>query len=363
MPGNGFNVTADIMPNIGITLDFKKGLHLGVEAGVDVYSKVGLSKDLFKFIAKGNELGEDIKVGIDGYADAFAFAGVDFGFNLKKFNIRFQPTLFASLLHVATNDAYVRVSNKEDDEFTYLIAVNGNMDVYSAIPMTSDLVKDPQVMLNQMMSQLGHSMGVDLGGQVSFKPFNILTVTGSARIPIYPSHLSWKTSANYVQEWPISIEKLTSGNKENSEEGDTETTTTEKTTPKLEDMFAEPETVKYYINRPMKLAISADFKPFSWLMSYYGTLGIGIKHPFAKNTDETYAYIDYLIGTKISFVNIISLYLSTERTDEIFKHKATLALNLRLVEIDAGVALESANIETSFRGSGVGAFITACIGF
>ena len=361
MPKKGFNMTADIMPSIDITLDFKKGLHFGIEAGVDLYSKMGLSKDLFKFIAMGNELGEEIKIGIDGYADAFAFGGIDIGFNLKKFNIRVQPTVFASLVHVATNDAFVKVGNK-DDEYTYNILINGNMDVYSAIPMTNELIKDSGTMISQMMSQLGPSMGFDLSGQMSFKPLDILTVTGSVRIPMVPSHLSWKTSANYTQEWDISLDKLI-GKKENTEEGESESSTTEESGPSMDQIFSDPVEAKYYIHRPMKIAVSADFKPFSWLMSYYGTLGIGIKHPFAQNRAETYAYIDYLIGTKLSLVNIISLYLSTERTDEIYKHKATLALNFRLVEVDAGVAFESSNLKTSFKGAGVGAFVTACVGF
>ena len=366
MPKKGFNVTADAMPNVGITFDFKKGIHFGVEAGLDVYSKMGLSKDLFRLIAEGNELGEEIKVGIDGYADAFAFAGLDVGFNLKRFNIRVQPTVFASLLHVATNDAYVKVSNKEDDEFTYLVAVNGNMDVYSAVPMTSDLVRNTNEMTNQMINKLGPSMGFDLSGQVSIKPFDVLTLTGSARIPMMPSHLSWKTSANYTQEWPISIEKFINKDKseeDSTEDGSADSTSTDTTSTDIASYFSDPEAVKYYIHRPMKLAVSANFKPFSWLMSYYGTLGVGIKHPFAQNKAETYVYLDYLIGTKLSLVNIISLYLSTERTDEIYKHKATLALNFRFVEVDAGVAFESANLKTSFKCSGVGAFVTACVGF
>ena len=176
-----------------------------------------------------------------------------------------------------------------------------------------------------------------------------------------PSHLNYKTTVNYSNEWPISIDQLI-GNKKESEEESSESGTTE-AKPGMDQLFSDPVAAKYYIHRPMKLAVSADFKPFSWLMSYYGPLGIGIKHPFAKNRAETYVYLDYLIGTKLSLVNIISLYLSTERTDEIFKHKATLALNFRLVEVDAGIAFESSNIKTNFKGSGLGAFVTACIGF
>ena len=360
MPKKGFNLTADTMPNVSVTLDFKKGIHFGVLAGVDLYSKFGISKDLFKLLAKGNSLDDDIKISIDGYVDAFAFGQIDVGFNLNKFNIRVQPAVFASLAHVATNDAYVKASYDKENN-TYNLAVNGNMDFFSAIPMTNELAKDTNQMINQMVNQLGPSMGFDMSGQVSFKPIDILTVTGSVRIPLAPSHLSYRTTLNYSNEWPFSVDQLT-GNKKESE-GESSEGDSKESSPGLDQLFSDPVAEKYYIHRPMKLAVSANFKPFSWLMSYYGTLGLGIKHPFAQNKAETYVYVDYLIGTKLSLVNIISLYLSTERTDEIYKHKATLALNFRLVEVDAGIAFESSNLKTSFKGSGLGAFVTACVGF
>ena len=69
MPKKGFDATVDVMPSAAITLDFKKGLHFGVSAGVDLFANTGISKDLFRFIAKGNELNESFKVSVDGYGN------------------------------------------------------------------------------------------------------------------------------------------------------------------------------------------------------------------------------------------------------------------------------------------------------
>ena len=369
MPKKGFDITVDAMPSAGFALDFKKGIHFGVEAGVDIFSKVGVSKDLFRFIAKGNELNEEITVSVNGYADVFAFTNLDIGFNLKRFNIRVQPAVFASIAHAVTTDSYVKASNGEDN--SYNLVMNSNMDIYSSVPVTQELFGDTNLMVNQLINQLVPTMGFDMSGQVSYKLTDFLKLTGSVRIPLAPSRLNYKTAFNYSSEYSVSVEKLMGkGDSEEGENGETtgestpaaETPTTE-SEPAATSLFSDPINEIYKINRPMKFSISANFTPFSWLMSYYGTLGIGIKHPGAKNRAETYAYVDYLIGTKLSLINIISLYLSTERTDEIYKHKATLALNFRLVEVDAGLAFESANLQTSFKGSGLGAFVTACIGF
>lgn len=365
MPRKGFNTTLDVMPSAAITLDFKKGLHFGASAGVDAYANAGISKDLFRFIAKGNELNENFKVSVDGYADVFAFTQLDIGFNLNKFNIVVQPSLYASLAHAVTNDSYVMAKTGENN--AYDLIMKGNMDIYSSVPMDQEFFGNSNTMVNKLINNLGPSLGFDLGGKVSYKLTDFLTLSGSVRLPIAPSHLNTKTSLNFEKTLSFSLDSLINKKEEGSEEGENgegeESSEPEEVTETgSTSIFTDPVSVQYYINRPMKLSVSAEFAPF-WLMKTYGTLGIGIKHPFAQSRSESYFYVDYLIGTKISLLNIISLYLSTERTDEIFKHKATLALNLRLVEVDAGIALESANLQTSFKGSGLGAFVTACIGF
>ena len=49
--------------------------------------------------------------------------------------------------------------------------------------------------------------------------------------------------------------------------------------------------------------------------------------------------------------------------DEVYKNALALSLNIRLVEVDAGVSLQSPNFTKSFTGAGLGAFVTLCIGF
>ena len=366
MPRKGFNATLDVMPSAAVTLDFKKGLHFGASAGVDVFANAGISKDLFRFIAQGNQLNENLKVSVNAYADVFAFTQLDVGFNLKRFNILVQPSLFASLAHAVTTDSYVMASTGENN--TYNLVMKGNMDIYSSVPINQEFLGDSSAMINKLMNSLAPSMGFDLSGKVSYKLTDFLTLSGSVRIPMAPSHLTSKTSISFDKDFAFSLDSLMNKKEEGSEEGANGEGEQSSEPQEVEEtgstsLFSDPVNVQYYIHRPMKFAVSAEFTPFSWLMKYYGTLGVGIKHPFAQDRSESYFYLDYLIGTKISLINIISLYLSTERTDEIFKHKATLALNFRLVEIDAGIALESANLQTSFKGSGLGAFVTACIGF
>ena len=113
----------------------------------------------------------------------------------------------------------------------------------------------------------------------------------------------------------------------------------------------------------MKVSLGAEFHPFGNFMNYYGSLGFGLRHPFAQNTEELDAYFDYLLGVRISLFNLLQFSVSTERTDEVYKHKAMLSLSVRVVQVDAGVALESTSLANSFKGQGIGAFVALYVGF
>lgn len=368
MPKKGLDLSINSTPSANITFDLKKGLHFGISAGINTASTINISKDLFKFIAEGNRINEELDVGINGYADAFAFATVDIGWNADRFKFRVQPSAFAAIMHANSDNSYFKFSNTEDGAFN--LDLNSKFDIYSAVALSDDSFKDTNSLINDFVSGLVPSMGFDLAGQVDYKLLSVLTVSGNIRVPIVPSKLKNKSVFSCGTSGSVSLDDLFK-NKDDDSDGEGGASSgggenPDGEDPKLFDFttdFSDSMVVDYFINRPLKMSISADFHPFSWIMSYYGTLGFGIQHPFSPNSAETYFYVDYLIGTRISLFNILSLYLSTERTDEIFKHKAVLALNFRLIEVDAGIAFESPNLQTSFKGPGLGAFVTASIGF
>ena len=156
---------------------------------------------------------------------------------------------------------------------------------------------------------------------------------------------------------------------ENSEENSQENTSSEETeensenknTPELGDFVKLDQ--PYEIHRPMKLGISANFHPFGSLLTTDGYIGVGVRHPFAKDVSETKVYLDYSVAGRLSFWNFLSFEVSHSYMDQLFKNEFAVALNIRLVEVDAGVSLQSASFAKSFKGAGLGAFVTVAIGF
>ena len=223
-------------------------------------------------------------------------------------------------------------------------------------------------------------MGFDLSAKYQRDLFRFLTVGATARIPLAPSKLSMCSAVAYNQSGEISLDQFlgSSENEDNSgsnsgnvdpvnEPEDEETSDSRD----FNGMIGEPVILAepYAVHRPLKVGVSANFHPFGTLLSTKGYIGIGIRHPFAKAingsmaADNTDFYVDYSIGGRLSLWNVLSLELTHECMDEVYKNQLALALNIRLVEVDAGVSMASTNFTKSFSGAGLGAFVTVAVGF
>ena len=366
----GAAIKANAAPSVSINLDIPRGLIFGLQVGAEADVGVGLSKDLFEFLGHGTtNMGNDFTMKTSNtYADLFATVAVKGGWNFKQSSIAFTGTAFSSLVHFDAGNTFARVYiNEQENTFGY--EANLDAKLYSAA-RTEDLSN-----VNTIVNAIKSNSGFDITGNYERDLFRFLSVGATARIPIVPSKLSTLYSVRTDTPYggSISIDQLLGTDSENEggdtrEEEEGSTTTTEE----KKDLLGEPEILAqpYSIHRPMKIGVSADFHPFGTLLTTTGYLGLGFRHPFAaainKSTggvDETQVYVDYSIAGRLSLWNILSLTLSHSYLDEIFKNELALALNIRLVEVDAGVSFQSPSFTKSFTGAGVGAFVTVCVGF
>ncbi|MBO4532807.1 MAG: hypothetical protein J5726_03830 [Treponema sp.] len=366
MGKDGASFNMDVAPSLNIGIDIPRGLIFGVGIGAEASAGIGLSKDIFEFIGKGNVGKDSVTAKMNNtFADLFAYATVNGGWNGKKLRVNANASAFWALAHVEASDTYVMVYQNEENES---LGVKAQLDgkFYSTVDARNDLTNF-QALFNETKANLGFDVGAD----VSYKLFRYLDVGGSARIPIVPSHLTKLSAVNYKYEQEINIMEMMGSKQEGegsgsgSGEGSSEATEEEEKLEGLTDLLSEPVTLDkaYAIHRPMKLGVSANFHPFGTLLTTNGYIGLGIRHPFATDKAETDTYVEYEIGGRLSLWNILSFEASHSYYDEIFKNELKVALNIRLVEVDAGVSLQSANFAKSFQGAGVGAFVTVCIGF
>ena len=367
----GAAIKGSIAPALSFGIDIPRGLILGVKVGAEADIGVGFSDDLFEFLGKGN-VGMNNKYKLstqNTYADIFATASVNAGWNKKKSRIEFTGTAFSALAHFDASDTYAMLYiNDTENSFGY--EANLDAKLYSNFNVAEGFND-----VNAIINAVTKNMGFDLSASYNRDLFRFLTIGATARIPLAPSKLSLCSSVSTKYSGEYSIEELL-GSEDSNDDGDSaEETAGEETSDSSsfdpKNMLGDPIvlTTPYAIHRPMKIGVTANFHPFGSLLSTSGYLGIGIRHPFASainsgmdvaNTDY---YIDYAISGRLSLWNIISLELSHEHMDEVYKNALALSLNIRLVEVDAGVSIQSPNFTKSFTGAGLGAFATVAIGF
>jgi len=367
----GASLKANAAPTVSINLDIPRGLILGFSVGAEADVGAGLSNDLFEFLGHGNVgMGNDFTMKASNtYADIFATAALKGGWNFKQSRFVVTGTAFSSLMHFDAGNSYARIyMNDEENEFGY----EANLDAKLYTSATTDNLQD----VNQILSAIKGNTGFDISGSYQRDLFRFLTVGASVRIPLVPSKLN--TAYSVKTDPPIggkfNLDTLLGKDSEegSSTQGDTREEEENSGLDSEKDWLGEPQILStpYAIHRPLKFGISADFHPFGTLLTTTGYLGLGFRHPFASainqstgGVDETQVYVDYSIGGRLSLWNILSLSLSHSYLDEIFKNEVALALNIRLIEVDAGISLQSPSFTKSFSGAGLGAFVTVCVGF
>ena len=365
----GAAIKAGASPSVGIKLDIPRGLIFGLSVGADADVGVGLSKDLFEFLGKGNE---DMKNEFEmkasnTYADIFATATVTGGWNSKKSKLEISGTAFSSIAHFDASDTGARVYINDE---TNTLGVEAKLNASAYTIAKIEELSDAATLVNSIKGNLGFDVSADYKRDM----FRFLSVGAKARIPLVPSKLNIGYTVKYDFEKEISFDSLLGNDDEDESESESEVPKQEEEeAEESEGLFGEPTmlTTPYSIHRPMKIGVSADFHPFGTLLTTSGYFGLGFRHPFASvinkattgGIDKTEFYVDYSLSGRLSLWNILSMTLTHSCMDEIFKNELALALNIRLVEVDAGVSFQSPSFTKSFTGAGVGGFVTVCVGF
>lgn len=345
MPSSGFNVTAsgDIFGGIGVNI---LGIHAGVDLGLDLFTKFTIADGIFDLLGTGN-VDEDgnrkaIDVGMNFEGQSFAHIDANAAFKLGKLKFDFTPSIFAPLFHLTTDNSYIKLNNTDDAEFT--------MDVKTAglLYLSNELSDFTNFDIGTITNKMFNSLGFDITASVGYQLFGPLTLIGNIRIPMAPGHLNYKYGVSYEESIATSFEEIMAGNM-----------------PSLNPTLtpSDAELVDFKIHRPFKLNVGADFAPFGNLLHLNASFGLGVRNPFSKIKADTYAYCEYFAGCKVSALNIVGASISTEYTDEVFKHAIGFFLNLRATEIDFTISTSSSDFAKSCKGAGIAANLVLYAGF
>ena len=334
MPSEGLNLIVDTKPYVALNLNIAF-IHIGMSAGVDVYEKMGISKDFFDFLGKGNEVGETLTFDFNNYTDLFAFCEADVGIDFSNFSIHVTPSLFAPIF--SSSGSVAKVTFLNDEEGNINLNMNTNFGVYSNFDMYDE---------NFLSDLFSNGNGFDVGVSASLPFGKKLVFSGKARIPIVPGSYQYKYSSYY--------EATTTMNLLDSSLNSSETNGN------IKDFSKEVLEEKIYINRPMKFNLYADYLLVGNVLKLRAGGGMGVFRPFLT---DSFTYPEYYFSAGINLFDFIKASISTEYTSQIFKHQIALGINVRLIELDCGVSLQSTDFMKSFSNNGFGAYAIVSIGF
>ena len=96
------------------------------------------------------------------------------------------------------------------------------------------------------------------------------------------------------------------------------------------------------------------------LLEFRGGVGLGVYHPFLE---DAFPYPEYYLSAGLNFLDFLKAKVSTEYTNQLFKHQFAADLNIRIIEIECGVSLQSTNLAKSFSKTGFGGYAVVSFGF
>lgn len=362
LPEKGMTLGVIANPNVSLDLNIL-GFSIGATVGVNANAKIGIGKDLFEFLGNGYNAGETMNVAlVDPYADVFAYVEAPIGINTKKFSLSVIPTVFVPLVSLDDTTINAKLTNGATGELranikadaniytnkilTSFIPANGgqpgsNPAEGGSAPAPSDPSPTPNIDFNQVMQYAGLDVGFDVGVPIT----KHLDIRADGRIPIMPGKMDAKVNVKAEMDIDTSLKEMSSGSFK-PEAPNYLMTTSELETP-------------IEVSRPLKFHAYVDYNPVNVLELTAGA-GLGVRHP---GSDSVSYYPEYYASVGVNLIDLLKASVSTEYTDEVFIHSLSAVLNLRFLEVDAGVSLQSPTFARSFDAAGLGANVSVIVGF
>lgn len=353
LDGKDFAFSFSFLPNFFMNLNLRNGIHVGLETGVESYGSLMLSNELFELLSKGNDVGKPISFDIDSTGDAFFFVNASVGVDFSGYHLEVKPAVYTNIFHIETQNSSVNFLNESSGKTTG--SAHTDIAIYSCLNLEN--IFEDGMDMSGIMGDLKSGWGFDIETSLEHKICKGLIGSIYSRIPIVPSVTSYKMRRSI--DLLMNMDPLTNGMYDDERGDETDFTMD----------FSEGENIyssaTHKQHRPFRMGTQVAYRPLSRWFTLGALLGFGVKNPFSS---EQKAFVEYsLIANTDIFIkgkfNIFALHFSSSYLNEMFRHKAELLFNTRVLEIDIGIEACSTDFVQSFHGAGLGAFLKLSIGF
>jgi hypothetical protein len=313
------------------TYKTKKGWGFGLSTDVEGTGILGLSGNMLT-------LSEAVKENSDIGGALFASTTINAFFNVQKFKVKVNPSLFYSLFYITSSP---KSSSGLEYTLDYtngtVLCVDYDIRIYSGIPLdgeSSELTSKPG---------LDFTIGVEyplakeigLSNKVPFLDFDVSL--NFINVPFIPSQMT-----DYTQiKGRIGSDKPITFFGDDGFDFSSFNSTDE----------SETGNHEIGVNRPFKMLVSADWRPLPGGKLLTVTPVIGFCHN-ALYYDPVSLEIG--INAGLNMANFFLVKAGLNYTDRMFVNSLGIGLNVRAFEFDIGADLRSQNAAQSWSGAGFG---------
>jgi hypothetical protein len=368
VPDSGFLVDAAGGAEVFLNVNVGEKFGLGFFGGLDFAFYGTLSQEIFKLLSQGNVDMRDFSSTMAVGASVFVDAGLKTRFKFGKLSLGFTPAVYIPLVYVPPPQVSYHLDTTEGVQAD--ISLNANAyaplsleDLFDTFGFTDsgsgkngkDQSKSAQFNLgpDEVMHIL-EAWGLDASLNAEYA-LNAKWDLGGAidSIPLYPATL--RHGLNYQFDYrldPLGGKDLIEIIKD--EDFDIEQ-------PEMNDPVFYDD-LAFRVFRPLRVDFYVLYRPFSTkLVVLKPRIGFSALTVYGYEADKM--CFNAGLEAQLNLKRIFSVSLGTDYRERLWSHNLGLMLNLRVVELDLGVGLQSQDFAGSFRIEGARAFLGLRLGF
>ncbi|MDR2210814.1 MAG: hypothetical protein LBO65_05015, partial [Spirochaetaceae bacterium] len=369
-----------------LNINFGEKFGLGLFFGVDAAMHGDVSGEFFRFLAEGNKDMREFTVSMSGGASVFADAGLKTAFRFGKLKLGFTPAIYVPLLYMPPPDMRYHVDTRRG------LKANISLDASAYTPFPLDWFTDQFESSDSGSSGSKNSgsysknnstgsnkskgrnfpdtgdimkafnaWGLDLSVEAEYALNSGWDLGGSiVSIPLRPSTLRYGIEYHMDIDMDFFGKNGPLGNLS----GD-KSAAPGKSSGEDEDFFEiDPPTARndlaFRAFRPLRFDFYANYRPLDTQLIVLRP-NIGFSALTVYGYDK--ACFNAGLEAQLNLKRVFSVSLGTGYREKLWRHGLNLMLNLRVLELDLGVSLQSQDFAGSFRIQGAGAHVGFRLGF
>jgi hypothetical protein len=344
--GNGLGVFFDTRGKFFLNFNLGALWSFGFFTGLDALGQFKIPQSMVELLTEGNDLDKTYSDKLGLGAAVFYEAGFRVSAKIRRIKFTVRPAYFLPLAYMS--NTRVNYAFALEDNGTLTMEGNYNVEMYTPFPREGiTALKDGNIAALPETVGIADTLkkgGVDVVLRAEYPVYHNFVIGASlGHIPLAAARLTEKYSLSGGFKLFKTLDDVINNNFDLPDIA-------------MNDAYGAGRKAVY---RPFKVGFDAVYRPFNIRLV---TLRPELALVFNSIYDSP-VYLDCGITGELNLADIFVIALGSRFEDLVWKERIGLTLNLRLIELIAGITTQSQQFLRSFQGAGFGVDIGVRVGF